>query len=66
MISGTPRQRLAERHLDRPLGEWVSDRRDRGESWATIAEALADATDGDVEISREAIRLWFVPEDAPL
>ena len=59
--TSTPNQRLAERILQRPLNEYVSEKRDAIPkwSWGLIAEQLSTDTDGEVAISGEALRLWF-------
>ena len=57
----TPSQRLAALKLGRPLGDYVSEMRTAHPrwSWQMIADQLADDTDGDIVVSREALRQWY-------
>lgn len=57
----TPSQRLAEIILRQPLHEYVAAKRTATPrwSWELIAEQLAADTDGQVAISREALRRWY-------
>lgn len=58
---GTPTQRLASTLLGQPLEEWVAARRLMRMSWKAIAAELSVSTNGQVNISRETLRGWFVP-----
>lgn len=58
---------LAGLILQVPLGEWVTDKRDHGHSWDSIALDLGLATEGRVRYSGEHLRRLFKPvpdEDA--
>lgn len=59
----TPRQRLASLLLGRPVLEYIQDLHNTGMSYDRIAAQLSDDTDGQVDISHEAIRQWL-PEQA--
>jgi hypothetical protein len=57
----TPTQRLAEIKLGRPLVDYVVEKRTARPrwTWQLIAEQLADDTDGEVSVTREALRQWY-------
>lgn len=57
----TPTQRLAELALGRPLDEYVAEKRNAKPrwSWQLIAEQLAEDTNGQVVVTREALRNWY-------
>lgn len=54
----TPTQRLAAAALGQPVTEWIAIRRADGRSWREIAADLADATDGQIVVTHEAVRGW--------
>lgn len=54
----TANQRLASVILGRPVMDWIAEQRSSGHSWLTVATNLYDATDGEVDVSYEAVRLW--------
>lgn len=54
----TPSQRLAELVLGESLEDFVRERRP-GSSWRRIAQALHEATNGDIDLAPETLRLWF-------
>jgi hypothetical protein len=54
----TPTQKLAGIILGRPVEDWIEDRRSSGRSWRLIARDLYEATDGQVDITHEAVRRW--------
>lgn len=66
--SPTNTQRLATVMLGKPVHAWVVERRssDPKPTWSEIASELNHKTGGQVIVSREAIRLWYVQavEDA--
>lgn len=64
----TPLQRLATALLDQPLDEWVAERRDPAalHSWRLIAQQLAKATDGQVDVTGETLRNWYGGDRAPV
>ena len=57
----TPTQRLAAIKLGRPLADYVSEKRTARPrwTWEAIADQLAADTDGEVTVSREALRQWY-------
>lgn len=55
----TPTQRLAEVLLDVPLERFVADRRAARRSWRLIARDLNEATQGQVDVTHETLRLWY-------
>ena len=61
----TANQRLASLLLERPVMDWIADQRTAGRSWLTIANDLRTATDGQVDISHEAVRLWAEQTTVP-
>ncbi len=56
----SPRQRLASVLLDQPVADFIAERRAKRESFASIALALREATDGEIEITDEAVRQWHL------
>lgn len=58
MPSETPTQRLATVLLDTPVSPWVRRRRRQGMSWRAIAIELRDATNGQVDVSPQALINW--------
>lgn len=56
----TPTTELASLLIGEDLGQWLAQRREQGRTWAGLAADLDDATNGKVQVSREAIRLWFL------
>lgn len=54
----TPTQRLASVLLGRPVHAWLTEQRDAGSSWRQIAADLRKATNGQIEVSYEAVRRW--------
>ena len=61
MATQTPMQMLADILLDRPLAEYVAEKRTGRPrwSWNDIAAQLSDDTDGKVAVSPESLRQWF-------
>jgi hypothetical protein len=58
----TPTQRLASIYLGQPLRDFVVERRPK--AWQVIARELSTATNGQINISGEALRLWYAHEVA--
>jgi len=54
----TVRQQLATSILGEPVGEWILERHAARCSYKDIAEELAEATSGRVDVTRQAIGLW--------
>lgn len=63
--AASPTQRLAEILLGANLEEWVAERRDPEvrRSWRVIANELNRATDQQIDVTGEALRLWFAHVD---
>jgi len=59
-MTETTTQKLASALLGRPVLEWVAEQREAGWTWRKIAEDLKTATDGQVDITAEALRLWLM------
>lgn len=57
----TPNERLAEIVLGVDLETWVAARRNRERpvSWLNISRELADATNGQVSLSHEGLRMRY-------
>jgi hypothetical protein len=67
----TTTQRLASLLLGTDLHDWIGERKSHPykPSWTAIAADLKDATNGEVSVTGEAIRRWYVettpePQDA--
>lgn len=56
----TPSLRLATVLLGEPVGDWVIRRRRAGASWPAIAEALGLATNGQVALSAQYLRVTYM------
>lgn len=54
----TPTQRLATVLLGRSVHTWLTEQRAAGSSWRQIADDLGTATNGQIEVSYEAVRRW--------
>lgn len=65
-LTPSPSQRLAEVLLGTDLAEWVAERRDPEvrRSWRVIANELRRITDGQVDVTGEAVRQWYGHVDA--
>lgn len=48
---------LLEARLERPLADYVTERREAGDSWNVIAYELAKAT--DVMVTAQTLTNWF-------
>lgn len=61
MPSPTPSQQLADTLLERPLLEYVTEKRSARPrwTWQLIAEQLAADTAGKVSVSGEILRRWY-------
>ncbi len=62
----TAKQRLAEVLLDRPMSEYIAEKRTATPKWPwrLIATQLALDTDGQVEVTHETLRQWYASEVA--
>lgn len=68
MPKPSARQRLADLLLGQPVADFIAERRTAGARWHVIAADLRAATDGEIDISGEAIRQWHarsLVEDVP-
>ena len=59
----TPTQRLAGMILGEPVAAWIARQRSAGKSWRAVAADLRERTNGQIDISYEAVRRW-AEEDA--
>lgn len=57
----TPNQRLADSLLQRPVVDYIREKRESTPrwSWRLIARQLLDDTAGQVDVTSETLRLWF-------
>lgn len=53
-----PRQRLADVLLGRPALDFIAEHRADGKSWPQVRDLLRDATDGEIDVSWQAIQQW--------
>lgn len=63
-MTQTPATKLASLVLGEDLEAWVVARRQAGQTWVEISQALAEATDGQVRLSYETLRTHY--RDSPL
>jgi len=54
-----PYQELAGLLLDRPIGEYIAERRAANRSWRLIARDLMNDTDGKIDVTEATLRNWF-------
>lgn len=50
--------RLASLLLKQPVAEYIAERRAEQMSWPAIRDALRDATDGEIDVSWQAVQQW--------
>lgn len=60
----TPKQQLASVLLNRPVADFISDRRAAGRSYRHITRDLYDATNGKIDVTNETIRSWHGQAEA--
>jgi len=62
----SPNQRLAETLLDKPIGQYIAEKRTTRPrwSWRLIAEQLREDTNGQVDVTGETLRGWYGIEAA--
>lgn len=58
MPSGPISKQLAETLLGEPIDPWLAERRERNDSWQTIAIELRDVTGGKASFSGVTVRSW--------
>ena len=54
----TPTWRLADMLIDGGLDQFIASHRANKASWRSIALALRDLTDGQVDVTPETVRNW--------
>lgn len=59
----TPNQRLAGMLLGEPVLDWLAPKVAAGASCRELARALRQATNGQIDITGEAIRRWLKDAD---
>lgn len=64
MASETPTYRLAKVLLGMEPRTFIQERRDRGESFRTIARSIWLATDHEIDVSDMTVRTWVKNGDA--
>jgi hypothetical protein len=57
-MAHTPTQRLAGLLLGRPVNQWIAERRAAGRSWRLVARDLYEATNGQIDVTHETVRVW--------
>lgn len=58
MARRLPQQRYADLLLGRSVDDFIAERRANDVSYRRIARDLADATDGEIDVSDVTIRAW--------
>lgn len=53
-----PRQRLADVLLGRPVLDVIAEARAAGISWPQIRDLIRDSTDGEIDVTWQAIQQW--------
>jgi len=56
----TVTRRYADLLLDGGLDAFVNSRRAEGRAWRLISRDIWEATDGELDISYETLRAWFL------
>jgi hypothetical protein len=64
MATLTPNQKLAGMLLGKPVKDYIAERRAAGRSWRLVSRDLYEATNGQIDITGEAARLWAMEEAA--
>lgn len=59
-------RRLAEILLERPLHDYVTEKRQARPrwSWRLIASQLSEDTGGEIKLSHQTLRVWFGEREA--
>jgi hypothetical protein len=55
----SPRQRLATLLLGRDVIDVITEQRANKQSWPAIRQYIKDATDGEIDVSHQALQQWF-------
>lgn len=63
-MPATPSQKLATLLLGTDLEAFVRERRADGTSWRHIARAIYEATNGEVDVTHETLRVWYPDDEA--
>lgn len=61
----SPTYRLADTLLKGQFRPFVATRRAAGLSWRRIASELRDATENEVDVTDETLRVWFADLKEP-
>jgi hypothetical protein len=61
--SPSPAYRLADYLMKGQLRDFVLEHRAAGQSWRWISHALWAATDGELDVTYEALRRWFSQDE---
>lgn len=60
----TPTKRLADLLLEEPVENWIRARRQGGRSWRLVARDLYEATNGQVDVTPNAVRTWAAEDQS--
>lgn len=60
-MAHTPNQRLASLLLGQSVFDWLAERLEAGRSYRLISRDLYTATNGQVDVTGEALRQWVAP-----
>lgn len=58
----TPRMRLTSLLIGRDVQDLIEEMRANGATWPAIRDAIRDATDGEIDLTRQAVQQWARPE----
>jgi hypothetical protein len=59
-VKRPPQQRYADLLLERPVEDFIAERRANDLSYRRIAADLRDATSGEIDVSDVTIRAWHL------
>jgi len=62
--SRTAAAELASLILERPIEEWIAERRAAGRAWRRVERDLLEATGGRVDVTHETLRTWAPDQPA--
>ncbi len=57
-VPASPLQRLADLLLGRPVLDLIAEERTNGKTWPEIRDAICDATNGEIDVTWQAIQQW--------
>lgn len=55
----TPTQLLAGALIGQPVTDWITAQRQAGRPWRFIARDLAEATDGQIDVTVQTLHNWM-------